>query len=180
MLTSRPRTHGDSHPADAQWNVFDRPAGIQFLQFVHLDGNAGWAGEEDTELGHHLRAFRHTRNRPSTAVHETDTPFLGARQLWWLTISAFEQAQGRSRRWPSSSTEPDTRSRCRPSRNASCAEAARRCGKAVTAYATTAIVIGSDTSTTARGSAVRRRRSASGRRPNRLSLATWSSRHCTA
>lgn len=91
VLASRPRTDGEGHPADVQWNVLDRPTSVQLLQFVHLDGNARWAGEEDTELGHRLRAFRHVRNRPSTEVHGADAPFLGARQLWWPTVSAFEE-----------------------------------------------------------------------------------------
>jgi hypothetical protein len=91
VLASRPRTNGRSHPADVEWNVLDRPTSVALLQFVHLDGDSGWAGEQDAELGDRLRAFRHVRNRPSTDVHGADAPFLGARQLWWPTISAFEE-----------------------------------------------------------------------------------------
>lgn len=86
----QPRLAEGPHPADAQWNVLERPTSIQLLQFVHLDGNAAWAGDDDIELGRSLGAFRHARNHPNVVVHGDDPPFLGARQLWWPTVSAFE------------------------------------------------------------------------------------------
>lgn len=87
VLVSRPTDGG--HPADAQWNVLERPTSTQLLQFVHTDGRADWAGEDDAELGRRIGAFRHARNHPSTAAHGGEPPFRGVRQLWWPTVSAF-------------------------------------------------------------------------------------------
>lgn len=78
-----------THEADAAWNVLERPTSFQLLQFVHLDGNADWAGDDDAELGRRTGAFRHARNHPNAAVHGDEPPFRGARQLWWPTWSAF-------------------------------------------------------------------------------------------
>jgi hypothetical protein len=88
VLSARPAAGG--HPFDRQWNELERPTSVQLLQFVHRDGNPDWADPQDLDTGHRIRAHRHTRNRPSTAVHGDDAPFLGARQLWWPTVSAFE------------------------------------------------------------------------------------------
>ena len=87
VLVSRLTT--GAHPADAQWNVLERPTSIQLLQFVHSDGNSDWAGDDDVDLACSISAFRHARNRPNAAVHGDEPPFLGARQLWWPTLSAF-------------------------------------------------------------------------------------------
>jgi hypothetical protein len=70
--------------------VLERPTSIHLLQFVHLDGNRSWAGANDAELGLRIGALRHAVNRPSAEVHSNDAPFLGARQLWWPTLTAFQ------------------------------------------------------------------------------------------
>ncbi|MGW5580684.1 EthD domain-containing protein [Micromonospora chokoriensis] len=89
VLMSRLVPQRGSHEADAQWNVLERPSSFQLLQFVHLDGSADWAGDDDDELGRRIGAFRHARNLPNAAVHGDKPPFRGARQLWWPTWSAF-------------------------------------------------------------------------------------------
>ncbi|GAB2601215.1 hypothetical protein Aab01nite_64140 [Paractinoplanes abujensis] len=89
VLVARLRAQDGHAYGDALWDVLDRSVTIQLLQFVHLDGHASWAGDDDLELGRRLGAFRHTRNYPSPAVHGNTPPFLGARQLWWPTMSAF-------------------------------------------------------------------------------------------
>lgn len=81
---------GTRAPADRQWDVLERPTRIHLLQFVHLDGNPDWAGTDDAELGLRIGALRHAVNRPSAEVHGDSPPFLGVRQLWWPTLTAFE------------------------------------------------------------------------------------------
>ena len=90
VLVSRMRAEDAAHPADTAWNELERPSSVQLLQFVHREGRPEWAGDDD-ELGRRIHAFRHARNRPSVAVHGDDAPFLGARQLWWPTLSGFER-----------------------------------------------------------------------------------------
>ncbi|MDN4633596.1 EthD family reductase [Sphingomonas sp. PsM26] len=89
VIVSRPPI-GAVSAVDRQWDVLERPTSIHLLQFVHLDGNPGWAGANDAELGLRIGALRHAVNRPSVEVHGDDAPFLGARQLWWPTLTAFQ------------------------------------------------------------------------------------------
>lgn len=70
--------------------MLERPTSIHLLQFVHLDGGPGWAGADDAELGLRIGALRHAVNRPSAEVHGDHPPFLGVRQLWWPTLTAFQ------------------------------------------------------------------------------------------
>ena len=88
VVVSRPPI-GFGAAVDRQWDVLERPTTIHLLQFVHLDGNPDWAGTDDAELGLRIGALRHAVNRPSAEVHGDTAPFLGARQLWWPTLTAF-------------------------------------------------------------------------------------------
>lgn len=97
VLTPRIGEQDGATHADALWLHLDRPVSAKLLQFVRRDGNPHWAGEEDAGLGRRIGAFRHVRNHPSRAVHGDDPPFLGARQLWWPTVSAFEAGVNRDR-----------------------------------------------------------------------------------
>lgn len=76
--------------ADALWLHLNLPVSIQLLQFVRPNGNRQWAGEEDEALGRRIGALRHVRNYPNREAHGENPSFLGARQLWWPTRSAFE------------------------------------------------------------------------------------------
>jgi hypothetical protein len=50
-----------------------------------------WAGSnDDIALGRRIGALRHERNYPSREIHGDKPPYLGVRQLWWPTLSAFE------------------------------------------------------------------------------------------
>ena len=89
VIVSRPPI-GAGSLVDRQWDVLERPTSIHLLQFVHRDGNPDWHGEEDADLGLRTGALRHAINRPSAEVHGDDAPFLGVRQLWWPTLTAFE------------------------------------------------------------------------------------------
>ena len=89
VIVSRP-AFGAGAAVDRQWDVLERPTSIHLLQFVHLDGNTGWVGADDAELGRRIGALRHAVNRPSGEVYSGGAPFLGARQLWWPTLTAFQ------------------------------------------------------------------------------------------
>src|SRR3546814_2704183 len=54
-------------------------------------GNPAWAGDQDKALGDRIGAFRHVRSFAIDAVHKGTSPFIGARELWWPTLSDFER-----------------------------------------------------------------------------------------
>lgn len=92
VLTSTPDALDDTlHPADAMWSPFKRPISIKILQFIHTDSNPEWFSAQDQSLGQALGAFRHIRCHPHEAIHTEAPPFLGAREIWWPTVSAFKQ-----------------------------------------------------------------------------------------
>jgi hypothetical protein len=91
-IRARKRLADGAGGADAGWNDLDVPVSVQLLQFVHRTGNPEWAGPDDVDLGERVGAFRHARNFAARDYHGVDEePFLGARQLWWPTLSHFEQ-----------------------------------------------------------------------------------------
>lgn len=91
VLTPRARVQDGADYADALWSELDRPFSIKVLQFVKTDGNPDWAGDDDAELGRRIGALRHVRDRLSREAHGDDLPYLGARELWWPTLTAFER-----------------------------------------------------------------------------------------
>src|SRR3546814_7697428 len=64
---------------------------VKSLQLVKADGNPAWAGDQDKALGDRIGAFRHVRSFAIDAVHKGTSPFIGARELWWPTLSDFER-----------------------------------------------------------------------------------------
>jgi uncharacterized protein (TIGR02118 family) len=89
VLVSRPKEQAGAFYADAQWLHLDLPTSIKLLQFIRRDGNPNWAGEHDAELGRRIGAFRHVRDYLLSEAHGDDPPWLGARELWWPTLSSF-------------------------------------------------------------------------------------------
>lgn len=81
----RPKTETSDY--DLMWSDNERAVAIKLLQFIEQDGASPWAADNDAELGHRLGAFRHARGR---AVVEP-SPYLGVRELWWPTLTAFER-----------------------------------------------------------------------------------------
>ena len=90
VIVARPRKQDGASYGDSLWHHLDRSTSIQLLQFVRPDGNPGWAGTDDAELGRRIGAVRHARNHPARAFYGDAPPFLGARQLWWPTRTTFE------------------------------------------------------------------------------------------
>ena len=90
VLVSRPKQEEGASYADVQWLHLDLPVSTKILQFVRRDGDPGWAGSDDAELGRRIGALRHVRDYPSRAAHGDDPPYIGVRELWWPTVSAFE------------------------------------------------------------------------------------------
>jgi len=90
VLIPRPRKQDGANYGDSLWYHLDRSVSFQLLQFIRPDGNPDWAGADDAELSRRIGALRHARNHPSRAFYGDTPPFLGARQLWWPTRTAFD------------------------------------------------------------------------------------------
>lgn len=89
VLVPRANLQDGASYADSLWLHLDLPVSIKLLQFIRRDGNPNWAGSDDMELGRRIGALRHVRY-PSREIHCDNPSYLGVRQLWWPTVSAFE------------------------------------------------------------------------------------------
>jgi hypothetical protein len=99
VLTSQP---GEAlHRADAanaKWRLSNRPLSIKVIQFIAPEAGADWSSPEDETLGQRLGAFRHVRCHPTSPTSIVPTragrppDFIGARELWWPTLTAFRDA----------------------------------------------------------------------------------------
>lgn len=98
VLTSRPDAALHTDPADQKWQLFNRPLSIKLIQLIQPDADAKWYADTDEALGLELGVFRHVRCHPaqetiSVAGRAPRPPdFLGVRELWWPTVTAFNDA----------------------------------------------------------------------------------------
>ncbi|GGZ14852.1 EthD domain-containing protein [Novosphingobium colocasiae] len=90
VLRSRPSVD-DPDDAAVHWSPTDWSVSAKIIQLVESDGNVDWAADDDGALGDRLGAYRHVRSRPVAKVHGDSPPFIGARELWWPTLSALER-----------------------------------------------------------------------------------------
>src|SRR3546814_6537386 len=90
IIRSRPAVD-DPDDAAVQWLPTEWSVSVKILQLVKADGNPAWAGDQDKALGDRIGAFRHVRSFAIDAVHKGTSPFIGARELWWPTLSDFER-----------------------------------------------------------------------------------------
>lgn len=81
------RTKTDISDYDLQWSDNDRALSIKLFQVIEDQGDAPWQNADDAELGHRIGAFRHVRSTPVV----TPAPYVGLRELWWPTLTAFER-----------------------------------------------------------------------------------------
>lgn len=89
LVTAAPRELQEA-PGNAYWFDDDRAFSIKLIQLVEAQGAQPWRSERDVELGARLGAFRHVCSAPSAEIHGDQPPFLGVRELWWPTLSAFK------------------------------------------------------------------------------------------
>ncbi|QJT06365.1 EthD domain-containing protein [Streptomyces asoensis] len=90
VLVGRAKPQDGADYADTLWNDLDHGTSIQLLQFIR-PGNPDWAGEDDAELGRRIGALRHARNPAASEAGDANPDLIGARQLWWPTLTAFQQ-----------------------------------------------------------------------------------------
>lgn len=83
--------------------VLDVAVFFNFLSaraIVHLFADfyvaaSGWRSTVDFALGQRIGAFRQVCCEPSFAIYGDEPPFIGVRELWWPTVSAFQAGLAR-------------------------------------------------------------------------------------
>ena len=86
---------GRNSAQDQLWRWDERPNSIKLIQLVEADGDIPWAHADDRALGRAIGALRHVRCRPRQALHPDGAAFVGIRELWWPTLTAFEAGVAR-------------------------------------------------------------------------------------
>ncbi|MDD3937586.1 EthD domain-containing protein [Rhodoferax sp.] len=88
----------ESDYANGKWRLDNRPLSIKILQFIMPEAGPGWCGPNDEALGRRLGIFQHVRCHPTTPTTMVPSrmnrppDFIGARELWWPTLTAFERS----------------------------------------------------------------------------------------
>lgn len=99
VLTSKPDPSlVDADRANGEWRLSNRPLSVKILQFFAPESGADRFSSNDAALGRRLGVFRHVRchpTTPSTVVpsrQDRAPDFVGVRELWWPTVTAFRNA----------------------------------------------------------------------------------------
>jgi hypothetical protein len=88
----------DADRPDTLWSPWDVPLAIKLFQIFLPGRKDAWSLAGDGELGNKLRALRHTRCYPIDALSPPEgVRFVGLRELWWPTLSAFAEGVSGSR-----------------------------------------------------------------------------------
>ncbi len=89
VLVSGPDRTGPVSEGDAVWYDDDRAVNIKIIQLIEEEGSKPWRSERDVDLGLQIKSLRHVCCNPAVEVHGATPPFVGVRELWWPTLSAF-------------------------------------------------------------------------------------------
>jgi uncharacterized protein (TIGR02118 family) len=81
---------------DALWFDDDRAVNIKIIQLVEAENKTPWRNDRDIDLGLQIRALRHVCSSPVAEIHGATPPFIGVRELWWPTLSAFREGVDRA------------------------------------------------------------------------------------
>ncbi|MDQ8757438.1 EthD domain-containing protein [Sphingosinicella sp. LHD-64] len=91
ILVSGPDPRDPLDAGTLQWREAGRATSIKLIQLVLANGGSPWECEDDLDLGRQIGALRHARCTPSLTLHATGCDFVGIRELWWPTVTAFEE-----------------------------------------------------------------------------------------
>jgi hypothetical protein len=96
IVMSTPPFGDDIDEADRFWSAYVAPNSIKFMQFISVRGNPDWATGDDAELPLALGALRFARCHAMHSFHGIRLQYLGVRELWWPTLTAFEEGVARA------------------------------------------------------------------------------------
>ena len=90
VLASRANVNAWPNEADVLWSPWNWSVCVKLIQLIEPSPGRDWASSDDESLGIRIGALRHVRSRPVDAIHGDKPPFVGVRELWWPTLTAFE------------------------------------------------------------------------------------------
>jgi hypothetical protein len=90
VLMSGATSRSDLPEADSGWHEHQRPVSIKLIQLFSAPKET-WAREDDVNLGGAVGALRHVRCFPVALAHPQGSALSGIRELWWPTLTAFEE-----------------------------------------------------------------------------------------
>jgi len=76
---------GDHDEHGHRWSHETRPLSVKVLQLVPPGLGRDWVRDDEAELSRRVQAYRHVRS-----WSEPDAPHTAVRELWWPTLTAFE------------------------------------------------------------------------------------------
>lgn len=92
VIVSGPDRRASLSRGDACWYDDDRAVNIKLIQLMDAEGGKEWRSEHEAELGRAVAAIRHVCCSPVAAAYRASAaPFVGVRELWWPTLSAFQE-----------------------------------------------------------------------------------------
>ncbi|HEY3657592.1 MAG TPA: EthD domain-containing protein [Steroidobacteraceae bacterium] len=91
VLASRANVNTWPNEADVLWSPWHCSVSVKLIQLIEAAGGTDWTSSNDESLGIRIGALRHVRSRPIAAIHGDKPPFVGIRELWWPTLTAFEK-----------------------------------------------------------------------------------------
>jgi hypothetical protein len=90
VVQSGPDPHLELANGDQYWREDQRATTIKLIQLIRAADQAEFGTEDELELGRRIGAFRHVRSRLYRPLHPEGAEFIGVRELWWPTLTAFE------------------------------------------------------------------------------------------
>ena len=93
VLVSGPDSASEPAELGLQGFHLERATTVKLMQFIDDDPAFARTPDEDRALSRSLGAVRHVRSLPHSEIHADQSPAYSAvQELWWPTISAFEES----------------------------------------------------------------------------------------
>ncbi|SDG20137.1 EthD domain-containing protein [Epilithonimonas hungarica] len=90
VVYSNPKAGTGLSAADMLFSPENRPISTKLLHFIGKE-HTEWISDEDESLGLRIGALRHVRCIPTADVLDENAAFIGVRELWWPTRTAFQK-----------------------------------------------------------------------------------------
>ena len=98
VLIFSPPISDDSEWPEIAWRLDNRPTSIKLLQFFRAGAEDELTRTDNAELGRQLGAYRMVMRHPATPHTMIESrlhrppDFIGAREIWWPTVTVFNKA----------------------------------------------------------------------------------------
>jgi hypothetical protein len=98
VLVSGPDIRESLPTGDCWWRDADRANNIKIIQLIEHAGTDVWRPEQEVMLGKRLGSLRHVVCLPHASAYQGSAPpFAGVREMWWPTVTAFQDGVKRAK-----------------------------------------------------------------------------------